>query len=343
MKKIIFLLSCFFSIFSTNGFCENSAIEPIFTNGDSRSALSGKFTHEDIATIIFEAGGYTTSAFTNMGAGNLYYLYSRGSVGLFDVSTKKYGGALNLVPFSDPSLESEINAVYDFYKTKPAAQAANNIAPILGCLAQSPLRYGDFTGDNKPELAVFEQDEYSALNVNVFSPELRKTIFSVRLATYDTRKNNRQTLPLGQEPLATDPLANAPTDGQYLSLIAEENSGQTRGIQKAVINFSKLYLFDADGDSKQDLIVWRKLYQSRENKDPIKGYTLLRDQAIFYKLDGGEYKKQPADSATVKGWLAAKLLTWQKGYPSKSECKGLEGQLIPEMHDPLLNDPDVLK
>lgn len=343
MKTFIFLLFCLFSTLSTNGLCESPTVEPIFTIGDSRSAVSGKFTREDIAQAIFEAGGYTTSSFTNMGAGNLYYLYSRGSVGVFDVNTKKYGGALNLAPFSDTSLESEINAVYDFYKIKPAVQAASNTAPILGCLAQSPLRYGDFTGDNKPELAVFEQDEYGALNVNVFSAELKKTIFSVRLATYDTRKNNRQTLPPGQEPLATDPLANAPTDGQYLSFIAEENSGQTKGIQKAVINFSKVYLLDADGDAKQDLIVWRKLYQSRENKDPIKGYSLLRDQANFYRLESGEYKRQSSDTVAVKKILEAKQLTWQKGYPSKSECKGQEGQLIPESHDPLLNDPDVLK
>jgi hypothetical protein len=44
----------------------------------------------------------------------------------------------------------------------------------------------------------------------------------------------------------------------------------------------------------------------------------------------------------VKGWLTAKQLTWKKGYPSKSECAGQEGQFIPEMHDVLLNDPDVL-
>ena len=44
----------------------------------------------------------------------------------------------------------------------------------------------------------------------------------------------------------------------------------------------------------------------------------------------------------VNGWLAAKQLSWQQGFPSRSECPGQEGQLIPELHDPLLNDPDVL-
>jgi hypothetical protein len=57
----------------------------------------------------------------------------------------------------------------------------------------------------------------------------------------------------------------------------------------------------------------------------------------------GEYQKQPTDSATVKNWLTTRHLTWQKGYPSRSECPGQEGQLIPEMHDPLLNDAEVMQ
>jgi hypothetical protein len=293
---------------------------------------------------IYKTFGESASQLVSTEKPDFYYSLSSNNevIGFYNFSNKTVGG-WKLVPFSDLDLEPEIKAVYDLHNVKPVTRTADNLSPILGCLAQNSLRYGDFTGDTKPELVVFDQDAFGALNTSVFSPELKKSIFSVRIATYDTSKNERLTLPPGTEASASDPLANAPTDGQYLSIIAEEHTRMIRGIRKAVINFSKIYLLDADGDAKQDLIVWRKLYQSRENKDPVKGYTLLRDQAIFYKLDGGEYKKQPADSATVKGWLTAKQLTWQKGYPSKSECKGQEGQLIPEMHDPLLNDPDVLK
>ena len=40
---------------------------------------------------------------------------------------------------------------------------------------------------------------------------------------------------------------------------------------------------------------------------------------------------------------ASKVQQWQKGYPTLSEYPGEEGQPIPEMHDPLLNDPEVLQ
>lgn len=85
------------------------------------------------------------------------------------------------------------------------------------------------------------------------------------------------------------------------------------------------------------------MYRSNLIKEPVAGFTKLSDVYVHYKLTDGEYKKQTTEQRVIKGWLDAKNLTWQKGYPSKSECPGKEGQLIPEMHDPLLNDPDVLK
>jgi hypothetical protein len=52
-------------------------------------------------------------------------------------------------------------------------------------------------------------------------------------------------------------------------------------------------------------------------------------------------------SITNYGWVERLLtlynLTWSKGYPSKSECAVEEEQLIPETHDTLLNDPEVLQ
>jgi len=62
-----------------------------------------------------------------------------------------------------------------------------------------------------------------------------------------------------------------------------------------------------------------------------------------YRLYIGQHKKQEVDEATMQNWLSTQQLTWQKGYPSKSESTGEENQLIPEMHDPLLNDPDLLQ
>ena len=77
----------------------------------------------------------------------------------------------------------------------------------------------------------------------------------------------------------------------------------------------------------------------RETK---KGFAKKDELLVHYALVDGEYKKQSTSANTIKGWLATRQLTWQKGFPSQSECPGAEGKLIPELHDPLLNDPDVL-
>ena len=256
---------------------------------------------------------------------------------------RKVTGNWLIDAFNDPNLEPEIVALYEEFDITPQARTYENLSPILGCYMQNPLRYGDVTGDGAMELAIYAQDEYGALNVTIFSPAVKKIIFSGRIATYDARINDRLSLAEGEEEEASNPLANAPTHGQYLSGIAEDNTRMIKGIRTAIVGFSKIYISDIDGDENQDLIQWRKLYQSRENKDPIKGFEKIRDTYIHYKLVNGEYQKQSTEQDVIKGWLEAKNLTWQKGYPSKSECPGQEGQLIPEMHDPLLNDPDVLK
>ncbi len=108
--------------------------------------------------------------------------------------------------------------------------------------------------------------------------------------------------------------------------------------------YSKLFVGDFDSDQNYDIIKWEKIYTSNK-KTEAPAWVQLRNELIHYKKDiTGEYLPQEDTSeATIQGWLTAKNQTWQSGFPSKSECAGQEGQLIPEMHDPLLNDPDVLK
>jgi hypothetical protein len=91
--------------------------------------------------------------------------------------------------------------------------------------------------------------------------------------------------------------------------------------------------------------VWRKLYLSKLLSEPVAGFDKVSDTYYHYERKvTGEYElKTDTAPETIQGWLTAKNQTWQSGFPSKSECAGQEGQLIPEMHDPLLNDPDVLK
>src|SRR5690625_3981481 len=246
-------------------------------------------------------------------------------------------------PFHDPDLEPEIINLYQEFDITPQARTFDNLVPSLGCFPRYPLRYGDVTGDGNMELVIFAQDEFYALNLTLFSTVLNKTIFSIRLSTYDAVLNTRKELPEGEEESASYPLADDPKDGQYLSRIVEQRTRMVSGIRPAIINFSKLYIDSFSAEDAHDLLVWRKLYRSRLNEDPIKRFELERDTFHHYQLVEGDYIQQDTDEATIKGWLAENELTWQKVYPNKRECEGEEGELIPEMHDPLLNDPDVLQ
>ncbi|TCS40645.1 hypothetical protein [Reinekea marinisedimentorum] len=93
---------------------------------------------------------------------------------------------------------------------------------------------------------------------------------------------------------------------------------------------------------------------SRDGKiGDAEGFSLIGQSFVHYERDleaqwtstvvTGQYLPQETDEATIQSWLSDKALTWSKSYPSVSECEGEEGELIPEMHDPLLNDPDVLQ
>jgi hypothetical protein len=107
-------------------------------------------------------------------------------------------------------------------------------------------------------------------------------------------------------------------------------------------SLSKMYFDDFNNDLKHDIVLWRKVYTSKLRSEAEPGFDKVGEKLVHYSLKDGKYQLESTSSEVIKGWLATKELTWQKGYPSKSECAGQEGQLIPEMHDPLLNDPEVL-
>ncbi|MDF3012890.1 MAG: hypothetical protein K0Q78_1094 [Cellvibrio sp.] len=206
-----------------------------------------------------------------------------------------------------------------------------NIKQSVGCYENSPLRYGDLEDDGQKELVLL-----IGKNVIVSSPQSKKVTFSMHYQMDDEMS----------EATATDLeiVHNKPTDPQYLASSTEDAVRIGKGgLFGAWRSFTKMYVGHYSSETANDIIVWRKLYQSRLVQDPIKGFEKRGDVFVHYKLIDGEYKKQSTESNVVKGWLTAKNLTWKKGYPSKSECTGQEGQFIPEMHDPLLNDPDVLQ
>jgi hypothetical protein len=110
--------------------------------------------------------------------------------------------------------------------------------------------------------------------------------------------------------------------------------------------YAKVYFSpDLEGDQNgPNFLVWRKRYQSREADDPVNGFELTDESLDYYeRQEDGVYARSDRPEEISRQWLAERDLTWAKGYPNYSECEDEEGQLIPEMHDPLLNDPEVLE
>ncbi len=205
----------------------------------------------------------------------------------------------------------------------------NKLAECLGCLTKTPMRYGDMTGDGAPEIVLFLGD-----SMVIFSTKVHKVIFSTLLDLDDAMPWQDQI----DAGLILDP--NDKASPQYGSKVLYENVNST---SVGYRGYAKIYLDDFNNDTKRDIVMWRKFYQSRLKNDATSGFEKVRDTWVHYSLDGGEYKLQATDSTTIKNWLKTSKLTWQKGFPSTSECAGQKGQLIPEMHNVLLNDPDVLQ
>lgn len=215
-------------------------------------------------------------------------------------------------------------------KTKKGYYLPNRLNEYFpaGCLQSSPLRYGDLEGDAQSELVLFLNHD-----MVVFSPDRQKTIFSAHYYKGDE-------LSVEDAPAAFTNIKPS-IDPQHLA-----DSGSYASVREklpARRSISKFYVKDFDANGKSDILIWRKLYESNLGDNPVKGFHLVGEGVFHYEKSAtGEYVfKDDTKSNVAKDWLTSNNLTWQKGFPSKSECAGQEGQLIPEMHDPLLNDPDV--
>jgi hypothetical protein len=224
-------------------------------------------------------------------------------------------------PASTISIVADRKVNYDLFRDSIALTK-------FGCYQTSPLRYGDINSDNVNELILFSSNIMA-----VFSTQLNEVIFSAHYWMDDE--------------LAVDeieghfPSALEPGDPQYIA--SSGTDVLVREKYPAWRSLSKLYFDDFDGDENQDIILWRKLYQSRLRSDTTLGFNKYGETLVHYIFENEKYiLKKETSEVTLRGWLNSNNQTWSSGYPSTSECAGQEGQLIPEMHDPLLNDPDVL-
>jgi hypothetical protein len=207
-----------------------------------------------------------------------------------------------------------------------------------GCLSATPLRYGDIETDGTDELVLVLNDE-----LIVFSPKVKKIVFAMFIDASDWWPWGEEDL-LKEYILSNDGISPLDSELYHGNSHSGADLAMSGQFMPALRAYSKLFVGDFDNDQNYDIIKWEKTYTSNK-KTEAPAWVQLRSELIHYKKDtSGEYIPQPDTSeSTIQGWLTTKNQTWQSGFPSKSECAGQEGQLIPEMHDLLLNDPDVLK
>lgn len=266
--------------------------------------------------------------FTNFGGGTVYYaLYDTLLIRRFDLAKRGDVAGWRLNHYPDLQVEKKANNQgvafsYEYVEL-----------PGIGCLLKYPLRYGDVNNDGKKELVIlFSGNTQDQENMAVFSPEVGKVIFASILTVNRAIDSSPEVL----EQLYPD--WGGTSEYQY----SYDEGRSPPSLSMGYRTFGKHFFGDINDDGTQDIILWRKYFESLKQGDTKKGFAKKDELFVHYSLVDGDYKKQPTAAKTIKGWLAAKQLSWQQGFPSRSECPGQEGQLIPELHDPLLNDPDVL-
>jgi hypothetical protein len=282
----------------------------------------------DVFRDIKTKFGYRPFSLVEVEVDDIYWGVSRDGKGIakYDLSDKKevFGWPLKRWP-----QELENKKVADMYTLASDPEFAlgyehtGSRKPVLGCLAHRPLCYGDFDDNGKEEVVLFLGKTSNVLDMVVFNPEKEKIQFSARTIFTDV------------------------TDWDYGDRFKYQYASKhnmNKGFFVGTKTYAKIFMGEFDGnEANPDIIVWRKHYSALPKSSDKKGFDLKAENYQFYTLKDGEYKLQVSLEAQIESWMSEHELTWSKGYPSKSECKGMEGQLIPEMHDPLLNDPDVLQ
>ena len=289
--------------------------------------------------------------YTNLGTGSKWFrLYRNLSISGVDLEASKYLGNWPLTPYSQaPFIAAEYlagaergsnmlgqeferpqdaNTVVQRETSYMLANYITGASDARGCFQAKPLRYGDVDADNINELVLFLGHQ-----LVVFSPEQAKVVFSSYFWLTDEADEETKSNSYGE--------LNNPEHPQF---VASSGTDQlVDDLYPAWRSLTKLFDQDFNNNGKYDFVIWKKAYQSNLNSEAV-GFHKIADVLMHYeKVDGVYQYNSDTSQSKMIGWLADNELTWSKGYPSVSECEGEEGQLIPEMHDALLNDPEVLK
>jgi hypothetical protein len=289
----------------------------------NKGILRGNEKWKDYTSFLIARNYYPKSVL--LLEGEKLVTFSTG-ISIYDFKNQKKLFGTNLKRWPQELQNKKVSEMYTLGSDPEYAQEYHHTTsskPVLGCLSHSPLRYGDLDDDGKSELVLFLGQVGKVLDLVMFNPDKEKIQFSARVIFTD----------------ATDWDYGDNFKYQYAS-----NFNMSKGAYIGSKTYAKVFMGEFDGnESSPDIIVWRKHYTSLSKNTSTKGFKLASQNYQFYTLKEGEYQLQISLEAQIENWMSEYELTWSKGYPSKSECAGQEGQLIPEMHDPLLNDPDVLK
>ena len=302
---------------------------------DLETGINEKDVKWDDLTSFLYSRNYYPEAVLVVGEDKLYTF--RTGISIFDLKSheKLFGTNFKRWPteYNDKAI-SEINK-HPFTRDKRGAElfdqynssisTTSGSSKSVGCLGGKPLRYGDVDDNGTKEIVLYLSRFNYKSDWVIFSPKKEQIIFSMRWQIrdyYEGKADGYGKWPVMQYPSEED-----------------QRGSSNAGFQV----FAKAFLGDFNKDKVPDILVWRKRFESLPTSSSKKGFELKGENFEHYSLIDGEYQPQVTIPLQIKDWLADSELTWSKGYPSKSECEGMEGQLMPEMHDPLLNDPDVLK
>lgn len=220
------------------------------------------------------------------------------------------------------------------YEPIPSVEQLRTNDNYNGCFNKTPLRYGDIDNNGKNDLVLLMDQD-----IILFSPDKKKIIFQLRwiderFGDYRDQDGNKITY-----------------DSTNTDLPQFSEPYSSAGLYRGLRAYAKFFIGEFNGNKTPDIIVWYKVYQSNMIGEK-KGFSKVRDTLRHYELitnktnglaPTGEYLPINTSITKSKKWLESNNLTWQKGYPNISECPGQTTKHIPEMIDPLLNDPDVLK
>ena len=350
MKLLAFLTLFFLSINSmsfelaSGAICDRNKANKTMEQRESGVIISEVYKASNIDSAI-------CIGWTNMDLGSIWYDFTKDMViNVINTHSRTYLGNWRLTRWQYEFLNQQYLNDY----SRVGLMDASKAFPIrilseyqrednIGCLANTPLRYGDVEQDGKNELVLTTGED-----LIVFSPGYERIVFMQRYNSLGWLSKEKSDLYL------TENIDTSRTEEpQYLSRIGAITIEDYQFITPGIRGYAKVFEGDFDEDDYSDILLWAKTYRSNM-KGGTEGFTIIENKFIHYERDleaqeksdsgiTGEYLPQETAEATIQSWLSGNELTWSKGYPSISECEGEEGALIPEMHDALLNDPDVLQ